>query len=68
MISIHLLLGHELGHAFGLPHIGPLQNDKLGNSLMGPVNMVYSRRKGPDDRRVYLSQASAAMPRQRAWS
>jgi hypothetical protein len=52
---------HELGHALGLPHIGPKDSDKLGNSLMGPVNKVYSSRKDPDDHRVYLSQASAAM-------
>jgi len=52
---------HELGHALGLPHIGPKDCDKLGNSLMGPVNKVYSSRKDPNDRRVYLSQASAAM-------
>ena len=52
---------HELGHALGLPHIGPKDSDKLGNSLMGPVNKVYSSRKDPKDRRVYLSQASAAM-------
>lgn len=51
---------HELGHAFGLPHIGPIEGDKLGNSLMGPINKVY---KGlyDGDPRVYLSKASAAM-------
>lgn len=51
---------HELGHAFGLPHIGPLQNDKLGNSLMGPVVRAY-RSRFPGETRVYLTQASAAM-------
>jgi len=51
---------HELGHAFGLPHIGPLENDKLGNSLMGPVNRAY-RAKFPKETRVYLTKASAAM-------
>jgi len=52
---------HELGHALGLPHIGPKDSDELGNSLMGPINKVYSSRKGPEDQRVYLSEASAAM-------
>ena len=52
---------HELGHALGLPHIGPRDSDKLGNCLMGPVNMVYARRKGPEDQRAYLSEAASAM-------
>ena len=51
---------HELGHAFGLPHIGPLQNNKLGNSLMGPIVKAY-RSRFPDEPRVYLTKASAAM-------
>ncbi len=51
---------HELGHAFGLPHIGPLQNDKLGNSLMGPIVKAY-RSRYPREPRVYLTKASAAM-------
>ncbi|MGI9472276.1 MAG: hypothetical protein ACR2NZ_12115 [Rubripirellula sp.] len=51
---------HELGHAFGLPHIGPLSEDKLGNSLMGPVIKAY-RSRYPDEPRVYLTRASAAM-------
>jgi len=52
---------HEFGHAMGLPHIGPRDGDKLGNSLMGPVNKAYSARKGPTEQRVYLSEAAAAM-------
>jgi hypothetical protein len=52
---------HELGHALTLPHIGPKDSDKLGNSLMGPVNKAYSQRKSPSETRVYLSKASAAM-------
>ncbi len=52
---------HELGHALGLWHIGPKDSDKLGNSLMGPVNVAYSRKKSPKEGRVYLSEASAAM-------
>jgi len=51
---------HELGHAFGLPHIGPLANDKFGNSLMGPVIKAY-RNKYPKETRVYLTEASAAL-------
>lgn len=51
---------HELGHAFGLPHIGPLQNDQLGNSLMGPIVKAY-RSRFPKETRVYLTKASAAM-------
>jgi len=52
---------HEFGHAMGLPHIGPRDADKLGNSLMGPINKAYSARKDPKEQRVYLSQAAAAM-------
>jgi hypothetical protein len=51
---------HELGHALGLPHIGPLQKDKAGNSLMGPVTKAYASRY-PGDSRVYLTKTSAAM-------
>ncbi len=52
---------HELGHALGLWHVGPKDCDKLGNSLMGPVNKAYSQRKSPKETRVYLCEASAAM-------
>jgi len=52
---------HELGHALGLPHIGPRQRDHLGNSLMGPINKVYFARANPKESRVHLSEASAAM-------
>ena len=51
---------HEFGHALGLPHIGPRPGVKLGNTLMGPTNRVFCSRTGPDDPRVYLSEASAA--------
>lgn len=51
---------HELGHALGLPHIGPLDKDKLGNSLMGPITPAYRKRHG-NETRVYLSKAAAAM-------
>lgn len=51
---------HELGHALGLPHIGPIQKDKLGNSLMGPIVKAFESRF-PNEERVYLTEASAAM-------
>ncbi|MCT4648184.1 MAG: hypothetical protein N4A74_24560 [Carboxylicivirga sp.] len=51
---------HELTHALGLGHIGPRDFDNLGNSLMGPVNRAYKKRY-PNDSRVYLSEASAAI-------
>ncbi len=52
---------HELGHALGLPHVGPRQRDNLGNSLMGPINRVYFARTNPNETRVHLSEAAAAM-------
>ena len=52
---------HELGHAFGLPHLGPDPTLGLGNSLMGPNPGEYATRFYPHDDRVYLSAAAAAM-------
>jgi len=52
---------HELGHALGLPHIGPDPSLGQGNTLMGPNNDVYAARKYPKADQVYLSAASAAM-------
>lgn len=52
---------HELGHALGLPHIGPDPALGLGNSLMGANNDVYAERKYPKSDRCYLTEASAAM-------
>jgi WD40-like Beta Propeller Repeat len=52
---------HELGHAFGLPHIGPVPSLGLGNSLMGPNNEEYARRALPHPNDVYLTEAAAAM-------
>ena len=52
---------HELGHAFGLPHIGPLERDKAGNTLMGPTHINYRRVKRDKEERVYLSEAEAAI-------
>jgi hypothetical protein len=52
---------HELGHAFGLPHLGPDVSLGLGNSLMGPATVVYARRHYPKPEQIYLCDASAAM-------
>ena len=52
---------HELGHALGLPHIGPDPSLGRGNSLMGANTDVYIERKQPHPDRVYLTEASAAM-------
>lgn len=51
---------HELTHALGIAHIGPLQTDSLGNSLMGSTNSAYHKYY-PNDNRVYLTKASAAI-------
>ena len=52
---------HELGHALGLPHVGPDLTLGLGNSLMGPNNSVDAARKHPHADLVYLTESSAAM-------
>jgi Tol biopolymer transport system component len=52
---------HELGHAFGLPHMGPDPALGLGNTLMGANPDVYAGRKLPNADRTYLDAASAAM-------
>ena len=52
---------HELGHALGLPHIGPNPRRKLGNTLMGPQSDIYERQVGRNEDRVYLPEACAAM-------
>ncbi len=52
---------HELGHAFGLPHVGPLTRDNAGNTLMGPTHANYRRVISMREDRVYLSEAEAAM-------
>ena len=52
---------HELGHAFGLSHLGPDLSLNLGNSLMGPNISVYVERKYPNADQVYLTEASAAI-------
>ena len=51
---------HELGHAFGLHHVGPDLSLGLGNSLMGPNNSVYAGRKYSKADQVYLTESSAA--------
>jgi hypothetical protein len=52
---------HELGHAFGLPHLGPDVALGLGNSLMGPTTAAYSAQDGPKPEQVYLTASAAAM-------
>jgi hypothetical protein len=52
---------HELGHAFGLPHVGPLARDDAGNTLMGPTHYNHRRVTRIDEPRVYVSEAEAAM-------
>jgi hypothetical protein len=52
---------HELGHGFGLPHVGPLKRDDAGNTLMGPTHHNYRRVTSAREQRVYLSEAEAAM-------
>lgn len=52
---------HELGHAFGLPHIGPDASLGFGNSLMGPTTAEYAKRNLPKPEQAYLPEACAAM-------
>jgi hypothetical protein len=52
---------HELGHALGLPHVGPNPRRKLGNTLMGPQSDIYERQVGRNEARVYLPEACTAM-------
>jgi hypothetical protein len=52
---------HELGHAFGLPHVGPDPSLGKGNSLMGPVYSACVEREFPHCDQTYLSESSAAM-------
>ena len=52
---------HELGHALGLPHMGPLAKADLGMPLMGPTVLNYRQRAGRNEERAYLAQAEAAM-------
>lgn len=51
---------HELTHALGIAHLGPLVKDSLGNSLMGPTNNAFHK-INPDDDRVYLTKTSASI-------
>jgi hypothetical protein len=52
---------HELGHGFQMPHIGPLQRDHAGNTLMGPTHANYRRVVRGQEDRVYLCEAEAAL-------
>lgn len=50
---------HEMVHGLGLPHLGPMESDNLGNSLMGPTNKGY-KKQFPLEKRVYLTKTAAA--------
>jgi predicted Zn-dependent protease len=52
---------HELGHGFGLPHIGPLRRDNAGNTLMGPTHENFRGVTSRHEERIYLSEAEAAI-------
>jgi len=52
---------HELGHGFQMPHIGPLQGDNAGNTLMGPTHAHFRRVLRVEEDRVYLCEAEAAL-------
>ncbi|WP_144976079.1 hypothetical protein [Bremerella volcania] len=52
---------HELGHGFGLPHLGPMSRDRRGNTLMGPQTKVYHDKVDAREKEVYLCDATAAM-------
>jgi hypothetical protein len=52
---------HELGHALGLPHVGPLDKQPLGMPLMGANIPNYRKHTGKSELRGYVSQAEAAM-------
>lgn len=51
---------HELTHALGIAHIGPLVSDNFGNALMGSTNNAYHKYY-PNEDKVYLTKASAAI-------
>ncbi len=51
---------HELGHAFGLHHVGPDVALGMGNTLMGPNNSVYAAKGYSKADQVYLSESEAA--------
>lgn len=52
---------HELGHALGLPHDGPLDKQPLGMPLMGANIPNYRKHTGKRETRGYVSPAEAAM-------
>jgi hypothetical protein len=52
---------HELGHGFGLPHVGPLDRDGDVNTLMGPTHANFRRVRPRGSPIVRLSEAEAAM-------
>ncbi|MBA2114372.1 hypothetical protein [Bremerella alba] len=52
---------HELGHGFGLPHLGPMSHDRRGNTLMGPQTKVFHGKVDARENDVYMCDATAAM-------
>jgi hypothetical protein len=52
---------HELGHALGLDHMGPLAKTDLGMPLMGVTIPGYRQHTGRNEQRAYLTQAEAAL-------
>ncbi|MFG0297656.1 MAG: hypothetical protein ACF8PG_17255 [Maioricimonas sp. JB045] len=54
-------LVHELGHGFGLPHIGPKRAIDGGNTLMGPNTFNFHRVAPKTETRAYLSETAAAI-------
>lgn len=52
---------HELGHGFGLPHLGPMSRDRRGNTLMGPQTKIYHNKVNDRENDVYMCDVTAAM-------
>jgi hypothetical protein len=52
---------HELGHGFGLPHVGEAETvrQKLGRSLMGNGNHTYGQELRGEGKGAFLAPASA---------
>lgn len=54
-------VAHELGHGFGLPHVGELEiaQQRLGRSLMGNGNHTYGQELRGEGKGAFLAPASA---------